>query len=56
MNGSSTLWRRRRGQTLAEYAIVTGVLLAVVAMAALFLYTFKEYGGRILDLAASEYP
>ena len=48
--------RRRRGQTLSEYAIASGVLLAVVAMAALFLYTFKEYGGRILDLVASEYP
>lgn len=48
--------RTRRGQTLVEYAVATGVLLAVVALAALFLYTFKEYGGRILDLVASEYP
>ena len=35
---------------------MTGVLLAVVAIASLFLYAFKEYGGRILDLVASEYP
>jgi hypothetical protein len=48
--------RSRRGQTMAEYAVVLGVLLAVVALAALFLYVFKEYGGRILDLVASEYP
>ncbi len=53
-NGSSR--RLRRGQTLTEYAITVGVLLGVVAVAALFLYTFKEYGGRVLDLVASEYP
>ncbi len=46
----------KSGQTLVEYAVAAGVLLAVIAMAALFLYTFKEYGGRILDLVASEYP
>ena len=48
--------RLRRGQTLTEYAIAAGVLLGVVMVASLFLYTFKEYGGRILDLVASEYP
>jgi hypothetical protein len=51
-----TARRFKRGQTIAEYAIVTGVLLGIVVLAALFLYTFKEYGGRILDLVASEYP
>jgi hypothetical protein len=57
--GMKRFWtglRSRRGQTLTEYAVMTGVLLGVVAVAALFLYTFKEYGGRILDLVASEYP
>ncbi|MFO7535408.1 MAG: hypothetical protein R6X19_06960 [Kiritimatiellia bacterium] len=51
-----TARRFKRGQTIAEYAVVTGVLLGIVVLAALFLYTFKEYGGRILDLVASEYP
>ena len=41
---------------MAEYVVAMGVLMAVIAVAALFLYTFKEYGGRILDLVASEYP
>ena len=56
MNRILLLRRLRRGQTLTEYAIMAGVLLGVVAAAGLFLYTFKEYGGRILDLVASEYP
>lgn len=56
MTGNRPSRRSKGGQTLAEYAVATGVLLAVIAMAALFLYTFKEYGGRILDLVASEYP
>jgi hypothetical protein len=56
MKGKMPARRFQRGQTMVEYAVVMGVLLAVVAMAALFLYTFKEYGGRILDLVSSEYP
>lgn len=51
-----TVRRYKRGQTMAEYAIATGVMLGIVVVAALFLFTFKEYGGRILDLVASEYP
>ncbi len=56
MTRKPSIRRLRRGQTLTEYAVAMGVLMAVIAMAALFLYTFKEYGGRILDLVASEYP
>lgn len=48
--------RRCRGQVVMEYAVTAGVLIALFVMLALFLYTFKEYGGRILDLVASEYP
>ena len=44
------------GQAMVEYVITTCVLIAMVAIMAVFLYTFKENGGRILDLAASEYP
>jgi hypothetical protein len=46
----------KRGQTFTEYAIVAGMLIAAVAILVVFLATFREYGGRILDLAASEYP
>ena len=48
--------RGRRGQALVEYAVVAGMLLASFAILSLLLLTFKEYGNRILDLVASEYP
>jgi hypothetical protein len=41
---------------MVEYAIVAGILVAMVALLALFLYTFKEYGGRVIDLVAAENP
>ena len=44
------------GQAMLEYVIVAGMLLATVGIMAVFLYSFKEQGGRVLDLAASEYP
>jgi hypothetical protein len=44
------------GQVATEFMIVAGLLLATVSIVALLLYTFKEYGGRILNLLASEYP
>lgn len=44
------------GQTMLEFIIVAVVFLSVLVMLSIFLYTFKEYGGRILDLVASEYP
>lgn len=46
----------RRGQALVEYVIMTVLFLSAVAILAVFLYTFKAHGGRILDLVASEYP
>lgn len=47
---------RRGGQAMVEYAMVAGMLTASVLILAVFLYTFKEYGGRVLDLVSSEYP
>ena len=47
---------QRRGQAMIEYLIVTVLLLSVVAILAVLLYTFKQHSGRVLDLAASEYP
>ena len=51
-------WRHfdRSGQALVEYAVVAGMMLATMAVMALLLYVFKEHGGRVLDLVASEYP
>jgi Flp pilus assembly pilin Flp len=46
----------RSGQTAAEYAIIAGMLMASLAILVVFLVSFREYGGRILELVASEYP
>ena len=46
----------RSGQALTEFAVVMVSLLLVLVMVSLFLYTFREYGGRVLNLVASEYP
>lgn len=46
----------RRGQAMVEYIIIAGMLLTSVAVLSLFLATFKEYGWRILDMIASDYP
>ena len=46
----------RSGQVMTEYVLTAGVLLATVAILSLFLYTFKEHSGRVLELASSEYP
>jgi len=46
----------KAGQAMTEYVIVAGMLTAAVAILAVFLYTFKEYGGRVLDLVSSDYP
>ncbi len=48
--------RRRRGQAITEFVLVLTSLLLLLVMVSLFLYTFREYGGRVLNLVASEYP
>ena len=45
-----------RGQAMIETITIAAMLVAGVTILAVFLYTFREYGGRVLDLAASEYP
>jgi len=47
---------RRSGQAAVEYMLVAGMLIAAVVMLSVFLYTFREHSGRVLDLVASEYP
>ena len=41
---------------MIEYMIIAAMLVAAVSILAVFLYAFKEHSGRVLDLAASEYP
>ena len=45
-----------RGQAMAEYVIIAGLLMASLFILTVFFVTFKEYGGRILALVSSEYP
>ncbi len=47
---------RRNGQAILEYVMVAAMLLLIVVMLAVLLYTFREHGARVLELAASEYP
>jgi len=44
------------GQAMVEYLVITGMLLASLAILTLFLETFREFGARILDMVASDYP
>jgi len=41
---------------MTEYVVVFLLLMGTFVMLAIFLFVFKEYGGRVLDLVASEYP
>ncbi|MFH1969937.1 MAG: hypothetical protein ABIJ53_06430 [Verrucomicrobiota bacterium] len=45
-----------RGQAMAEYVIIAGLLMASLGILTVLFVTFKEYGGRILALVSSEYP
>jgi len=44
------------GQATIEYAVVTGILVALAAIMSLLLTTFSGYGERILEMIASDYP
>ena len=48
--------RRKSGQAMVEYVVLTGLLLGTLLLLAMFLVAFKEGGGRELDLIAYEYP
>ena len=45
-----------RGQAAVEYVVVLGTLIAAISILVVFLIAFREYGERVLALAASEYP
>jgi len=44
------------GQSLLEFVLIFLIFMGLIVMLGLFLTTFKRYGGRVLDLVASEYP
>lgn len=41
---------------MIEYTIIAAMLIASMSIFAIFLYTQKEQGGRILDLVACDSP
>jgi Tfp pilus assembly protein PilW len=52
-------WRQdhwKRGQTMVEFMVVAGMILAAAAILSVFLVTFNQYGTRVLELVGSEYP
>lgn len=55
-NGLRRLAGKRGGQAMIEYVILASMLVLTASIMAVFLYSFRENGGRILDMAASEYP
>ena len=46
----------RSGQAMVEFVVAAGMILAALAILTVLLVTFREYGDRILNLVASEYP
>lgn len=48
--------RHLAAQAMVEYLVVACMLVLAVSILAVFLYTFRENSGRILDLMASDYP
>jgi len=55
-HGNDCMAVSRSGQAMIEYMITAAALVLMVLIFAVFLYTFKEHGGRVLNLVASEYP
>jgi hypothetical protein len=41
---------------MVEYMILAAMLVVTASILAVFLYSFRENAGRVIDLAASEYP
>lgn len=44
------------GQAMLEYIVVFGMSMGILILLGMFFYVFKEQGGRVLELIASEYP
>lgn len=46
----------KKGQAMVEYVLMAGIFILSVVVLSVFLYSFKEHSGRVLDLAAYDYP
>lgn len=46
----------KKGQTMVEYMIITVMLVFSLSVMAVFLFTFREFGSRVLDLVAADFP
>jgi len=46
----------KSGQTMVEYMILTVMLVFSLSVMAVFLFTFREFGSRVLDLVAADFP
>jgi hypothetical protein len=55
-NMLKTAFHSKAGQVMIEYAIVAGALLLLAAIMGLLTGTFGEYGERLLEMIASDYP
>jgi hypothetical protein len=40
----------KHGQAMLEYVMVLAMTLGVILTLGFFIYVFKEYGGRVLDI------
>lgn len=47
---------RVSGQALTEFVVMAAMMSVSIVILSLFLWTFKQFGGRILGLVASEFP
>jgi len=41
---------------MIEFVVIAAMLIGSIAIMAVFLYTFRQAGERVLSLVASEYP
>lgn len=51
-----TFFGDKTGQTMVEYMIMTVMLVFALSVMAVFLFTFREFGSRVLDLVAADFP
>jgi hypothetical protein len=48
--------RNKSGQSMLEYIMVVAMSLGIIVILGIFFVTFKEYGGRMMEIVSSEYP
>ena len=48
--------KKKGQQSMLEYLMVMVMSMGIIVMLGLFYVTYKEYGGRMMELVSSEYP